>query len=50
MHQNRYQQPSKEEVRRWLKDGIESHRPPPEPDVIREQLWHMERERKQVLS
>lgn len=45
-----HKQPTKHQIRDWLNDLVASHKPPPEPDVIREQLWHMERDRRQVLS
>ena len=45
-----YRQPTKDEVREWMRDLVASHKPPPEPAEIRERLWSEERERKQVLS
>ena len=51
MQQQRYQQPSKEEVRMWMREVIESRRPPPAPEIIRNQLWTLEeRERQASLS
>ena len=50
MQQHRYQQPSKEEVRMWMREIIESRRPP-NPEIIRNQLWTaQERERQASLS
>lgn len=35
-------QPSKEEIREWLKDQIGQHRPPPDPSQIRRELgWFL---------
>lgn len=35
-------QPSKEEIRAWLKDQIGQHQPPPDPSQIRRELgWHL---------
>jgi hypothetical protein len=31
-------QPSKESVRRWLRDEVRRHRPPPGPEQIRREL------------
>lgn len=45
------QRPTKQEVRDWLRQTIESRQPPAAPDVIAGQLWnHAERERKAALS
>jgi hypothetical protein len=30
--------PDKETVRKWLKEGIVQHRPPPDPEQIRREL------------
>lgn len=46
-----YKQPTKEQIREWIKEMVASHQPPPEPEVIRHQLWSVEeRDRKMVLS
>lgn len=43
--------PSKQEVRDWLRQAIESKDPPPAPQVIADQLWHnAERMRRSALS
>lgn len=34
-----YQKPTKEQVRQWFKDAVDSRKAPPEPIIIREQLW-----------
>lgn len=35
-------QPTKEQVRKWLKDNREAHRPPPTPEEARRELgWDM---------
>ncbi|HYD58952.1 MAG TPA: hypothetical protein VEC35_01260 [Noviherbaspirillum sp.] len=46
-----HHQPSKEQVREWMREIVESHKPPPDPEVIRSQLWPVqERDRKASLS
>ena len=46
-----HHQPTKEEIREWLREVVESHKPPPDLDVIRGELWPLEeRDRKQVMS
>ncbi|HEX7648146.1 MAG TPA: hypothetical protein VF450_12120 [Noviherbaspirillum sp.] len=35
---NKCKQPDKEAVRKWIKDGVEQHRPPPDPKQIRREL------------
>jgi hypothetical protein len=46
-----HHQPSKEQVREWLADQVEARKPPPNPEVIRSQLWPVqERERRASLS
>lgn len=46
-----YQKPSKEEVREWLRELVESDKPPPAPELIANQLWHhADNQRQQVLS
>lgn len=46
-----YKQPTNQEVRDWLKDLLAAHKPPPAPEVIRDQLWHQsEAMRRQRLS
>jgi hypothetical protein len=43
--------PSKEQVREWLHQVLESREPPPAPQEIAEQLWHFaERDRQRTLS
>jgi hypothetical protein len=39
---NTGKQPSKEEIRAWLKDQIGQNQPPPDPKQIRRELgWHL---------
>lgn len=46
-----YKQPTSQEVRDWLRDLVAAHKPPPSPEVIREQLWQQaEAMRRQALS
>lgn len=35
---NKCKQPDKEAVRKWIKEGVEQHRPPPDPKQIRREL------------
>jgi hypothetical protein len=44
-------QPSKEEIREWMREQVEARKPPPDSNVIRSQLWPVqERDRKASLS
>ena len=39
---NKCNQPDKEIVRKWIREGIERHRPPPDPKQIRRELgWEL---------
>lgn len=43
--------PSKEEIREWMNEQVKAHQPPPDPEVIRSQLWPIEeRERRAIAS
>lgn len=42
--------PSKEEVRDWMRDVVATHKPPPDPEVIRSQLWPIEERERRALA
>lgn len=46
----KYIEPTKEDIRKWLAEHLDLAKPLPDLEEIRKELWHIEKTRKQVLS